>query len=336
MQRSMTRCDPPNSIHNSASGRSGAWAESSSSAAAGESSSTSRMASSGERKMLRRKSLAMPSVPARIVKVARSGGLGKSFKLASTITPSVPKEPVSSFPKIVARNVFHHPAARLGDFSIRGGNFQSQNHIARAAESLAQRPRRVRRDNSADACLAPAARIEGQPQTVLSDEVLKCSERHSRLDRDRQVCRLIMNDAIQFLERQGDVIPPGGIPHRQLRPIAARDQRQMMLACVMQNRSHLFRRARSDGAIRDLAIHRKTRARSACVQQNVGCVPPAPPNPPARNLPPGSRRASCRQSSAKFPAHFPSGKKLSRIQSSLRIEQVLDSAHQFQIDPRKR
>lgn len=74
-------------------------AESSRSAAAGESSSTSRMASSGERKMLRRNSLAMPSVPARIEKVARSGGLGNSFKLASTITPSVPKEPVSSFPK---------------------------------------------------------------------------------------------------------------------------------------------------------------------------------------------------------------------------------------------
>ena len=73
--------------------------ESSSSAAAGESSSTSRMGSSGERRMLRRKSRAMPSVPARIAKVARSGGLGKSFRLASTITPSVPKEPVSSFPR---------------------------------------------------------------------------------------------------------------------------------------------------------------------------------------------------------------------------------------------
>ena len=120
--------------------------------------------------MLLRKSLAMPRVPARIVKVARSGGFGKSFKQASTITPSVPNEPVSSLPKIVARDVFHDSAARLGDFSVRGGNFQSQNHVARAAESLAQRPRRIRRDNSADARLSAPARIERQPQTVSAQQ----------------------------------------------------------------------------------------------------------------------------------------------------------------------
>ena len=78
-----------------------------------------------------------------------------------------------------------------------------------------------------------------------------------------------MDDAIQFPERKGDVIPPGGIPHRKFRAIAAGDQRQMMLAGVTQDRSHLFRRGRRDGAIRDLAIHRQSCAGSG-VRQHLG------------------------------------------------------------------
>ena len=96
--------------------------------------------------------------------------------------------------QIVARDVLHDLAAALHDGAVRGHDRHADQEIAGRAVEMAPRPASVRREHPADGRAVGVGGIERQPLAAAPERRLERRDRHSGLDRRREIAGLVIQE----------------------------------------------------------------------------------------------------------------------------------------------
>ena len=161
--------------------------------------------------------------------------------------------------QIVARHVLHDLAAPAHDAAVGRDDGDADEEIAHGAVQMTSRAGRVGGDEPADGGALGLGRIEREPLPACAQRRLQRLQRQTGLRRHREIAGLVLDEAIEPLEREHDPDARGRRPDRRRGAAAPRGHRHLGRGGLLHDGADLADGARQHDDVGRAPFHDERR-----------------------------------------------------------------------------